>query len=411
MRSSSFASIAAVSLSLLSISAASFGEVRRVFVTSVGGTGDLSTWDATDEDGLAGGDEICQARATAGGLAHPALYRAWLSTVATDAYCHLFDLTGQAPSCGGANPNAHAMGPWQRTDGSYFSGDLAEMTGPETKVLRPMRFNEFGNQVNDGTVFWTGTDWDGKVTDDRCTGWDSTSGTGTVGRESEGGRSWTHSVSQSCSENGRLICFEAAAGEEPPLQWRVGALAFLTSTSGTGDLSTWDETNSDDIQGADQICQARAAAAHLPGASTFFALVSNGSVDAVDRVTYPGPYVRVDGIFVGNTKGELFSDPTTALNNPLNVTELEQYLGQITGEAWTGSDFEGVKTADRCSNWSSSASQGEFGSMISLDSFWLSFGAISCDREFHLYCLTNQETLFWDHFERSDTTRWSSTVP
>ena len=411
MRSSSFASIAAVALSVLSIPAASFGEVRRVFVTSVGGTGDLSSWDATNEDGLTGGDEICQARAAAGGLAHPSLYRAWLSTVATDAYCHLFDLTGQAPSCGGANPNAHAMGPWQRTDGSYFSGDLAEMTGPETKVLRPMRFNEFGNQVASGTVFWTGTSWDGTALANRCEGWDSTNGTGYFGREAAGGRAWTYATSQDCTENGRLICFEAAAGEEPPLAWRSGALAFLTSTVGTGAFPLWDETDDDDLQGADQICQVRAAAAHLPGASTFFALLSNGTIDAVDRVTYPGPFVRVDGIFVGNTKAELFADPVTALNNPLNVTELEQYLGQDALQAWTGSDFEGNKTANHCSDWGSTAEEGEWGECMYLDSLWLSDNSILCDRNFHLYCFTNQETLFWDHFERGDTTRWSSAFP
>src|SRR5688572_20449691 len=63
---------------------------RRAFVTSVSGTGDLGSWpEAGSATGLAAGNAICRARATAAGLPNANTYRAWLSTASTDAYCHL----------------------------------------------------------------------------------------------------------------------------------------------------------------------------------------------------------------------------------------------------------------------------------------------------------------------------------
>ncbi|MDH3258803.1 MAG: hypothetical protein OEM19_05000, partial [Deltaproteobacteria bacterium] len=53
---------------------------KKVFVTSITGNGNLGSWaDAGGNTGLAAGDAICQARASAAGLANPANFKAWLS--------------------------------------------------------------------------------------------------------------------------------------------------------------------------------------------------------------------------------------------------------------------------------------------------------------------------------------------
>ena len=58
---------------------------RRVFATSLAGTGNLSTWPVGSGSGLTRGDSICQTLASDAELPNPGLYRAWLSNATTDA--------------------------------------------------------------------------------------------------------------------------------------------------------------------------------------------------------------------------------------------------------------------------------------------------------------------------------------
>src|SRR5690606_9522063 len=76
---------------------------RRVFVTSTKGTADLSSWpEAGGAVGLAAGDAICRARATASGFSNATSYRAWLSSGTSDAFCHVQGRTGKIRACSGA---------------------------------------------------------------------------------------------------------------------------------------------------------------------------------------------------------------------------------------------------------------------------------------------------------------------
>jgi hypothetical protein len=72
------------------------------------------------------------------------------------------------------------------------------------------------------------------------------------------------------------------------------------------------------LSGADAICNARAAAASLPG--TYRAYLSDSSVDAVDRLTRSsGQYKLVDGTVVANDFAQFFC-PSPIV--PINKTEL-----------------------------------------------------------------------------------------
>src|SRR6188768_570424 len=106
-------------LFVLGSAGAAHAVVRRMFVTSVSGTGDLGSWPAAGiATGLAAGDAICQARASAASLPNPSGYRAWLSDSTDDAYCRIHMLTGKlSANCGQPTLPASA-GPWRRTDGS-----------------------------------------------------------------------------------------------------------------------------------------------------------------------------------------------------------------------------------------------------------------------------------------------------
>lgn len=218
---------------------------RRAFVTSVSGTGNLASWVASGGlTGLAAADNICRVRAVSGGLPNGDNYRAWLSTSATDAYCHVQGLTGKRSNqCNGApQPGA---GPWYLANGvSYFTGSLAELTGPEGTIHRPVLLDELGDEVgSNAQMYWTGTSVIGTgVGTNDCGDWTSASNAsfGQQGAALGSAVVWTDRLVARCDASLRLLCLEPGASEpQPRLGWTPGALAFVTSSTGPGDLSTW----------------------------------------------------------------------------------------------------------------------------------------------------------------------------
>jgi len=99
---------------------------NKVFVTSVSGNGNISTWaDAGGKTGLAAADAVCQARANAAGL--PGIFKAWLSDGNDDAYCRVHNLTGKiSANCGQSSLPASA-GPWVRMDGFPFGARIDQL--------------------------------------------------------------------------------------------------------------------------------------------------------------------------------------------------------------------------------------------------------------------------------------------
>ena len=396
------------------LAASSAGAAPRVaFVTSTMGNGDLSSWDETNLDGQAGGDQICQIRA---GLASPPLdnptsFRAWLSVPATDAYCHLFGFTGESPTCGAQNPNLNLMGPWVRTDGEPFAAVFADLVGVKDALLQPILFDENGNEVH-GQI-WTGTDQDGEeLTNSTCGGWASLADNGAYGFSDRVARGWTYNSTLPCTDAKRLLCFEPGVGDRVAPPEVAGALAFVTSTTGGGAMSSWAETNSNGLTGADEICRVRAAAGFLPNSDSFVALLSTEQTDAVERLTYPGPYLRVDGYVLAASLDDLFSNSPT-LRTGLDVTESGGYLGATADGVWTGSTSQGFPVASRCNDWTSSevAPMGGMGGYGPINSLWISGSNNNCSNGQRLYCFSNVEILFWDNFERGNTSRWTNGTP
>ena len=221
---------------------------RRAFVTSVSGNGDLGSWpDAGSATGLAAGNAICRARATAAALPNATTYRAWLSTETTDAYCHLRGQTGEKFSCVGGSPLA--AGPWYLVNGiTNFTGTLDELVSNNPKIFRPVLLDEFGDDLPEAIedrTYWTGTGTDGKQFNGgpfHCSGW--TSGVdGSSAPRGDGlgtAATWTlGGFMPSCSTAMRLLCFEPGASETTTLRWSAGSPVFITSAFGSGDLSSW----------------------------------------------------------------------------------------------------------------------------------------------------------------------------
>jgi hypothetical protein len=403
------------SLLALLLAAPADATKRRAFVTSVSGTGDLGSWpDAGAAVGLAAGDAICRARAAAGGLPNASTYRAWLSTGATDAHCHVQGLTGAKGACaGGAGDPA---GPWYLRNGiTNFTGDLDALTGPDRVIYRPVTLDEFGTELATNSRYWTGTEPDGTPDTGgfyNCSGWDSSNGDdfGYFGRADGTAQYWSHVSHLGCDQSLRLLCFEPGASETVVLGWSPGSIVFVTSAQGSGNLSSWPEAGGfTGLAAGDAICTSLAEGARLPAPDSFVAWLSTAGVDARDRISSDGPFKRIDAYTIANDEADLVDG---AISTSIHVDEHGAYLTADRG-VWTGTNGEGLGLFF-CGEWDTTSGNATYGqAALSRSDQWSHVGPIvGCSLDRSLYCFSNTIVLFWDGFDwTGDPSRWSEVVP
>lgn len=386
-----------------------------VFVTSVTGTGDLSTWaDAGGFSGLAAADNICRARALAAGLDNANLYVAWLSDSSDDAYCRIHGMSGtKASNCSGFPSLPSFAGPWARIDGHPFATDIFNALSFIGEVYVPALLTEFGVAAA-STLYFTATDDEG-VYDPigACDDWTSNPvvivryGSALRTKDSWSGAGWLY-----CDQDRPLLCMLPGDGPALTPLYNQGALAFVSSSTGTGRLEDWPEAGGYlGLAAADNICLLRAMAAGLPHPEEFKAWLSTSTVNATDRFTFGGPWVRPDGVFVAQTKAELVSG---RLHAPINQGAFGEYRGNAG--VWTGSTGTGVGGGSYCNDWVSDngGDAGSAGTANSVDQWSEYFGPESCSETRSLYCLSNVPSairIFFDSFETGDLTSWSVTQP
>ncbi len=370
--------------------AVAVAEDLKIFVTSVSGTGDLATWpDAAGATGIAAADAICQARAGAAGLA--GTFRAWISDDADDAWCRVHGLSGKkSANCGRASLPTWA-GPWVRTDGFPFAPGVVGLAG--RIVYTPPRLDEFGSAIPFRNYTFTDTQEDGDLDSANpspCANWTSSAPTRvTAGRVDGTALDFTWSVSGNCSHSYRLLCMQVGEGPPLPAFASPGKGVFVTSVTGTGDLSTWAGAGGrTGVAAADAVCQARAAAAGLPDAARFKAWLSTSTVGAASRIASDGPWVRMDGVKVAGSKADLLDG---TLFTAIAVTETGEHLARY--QVWTGTYFDGTGTGtDLCSDWSGAhpGAYGRIGQPNSAGEDWSqsrAFGFVNgCDRNARLFC-------------------------
>jgi hypothetical protein len=204
---------------------------------------------------------------------------------------------------------------------------------------------------------------------------------------------------------GSAVLALVALGTASPAQ-AVKRLAFATSATGTGLLSSWPEADGmQGLQAGDAICVDLAAHADLPNASGFRAWLSNASTDAfchvqglsgkkLDGCSGPaqpaGPWFLVGqgSNFTGSLaelagpeavlfRGVILDENGTALDSPLSSLY------------WTGTSVSGRASAATCSNWGSASSggNGSIGDARATAQRWTQFVDSSCDIERRLLCL------------------------
>lgn len=155
-------------------------------------------------------------------------------------------------------------------------------------------------------------------------------------------------------------------------------IVFMTSTGHTGDLGG--------LSGADSICQTAGDSSSF-ASSTWKAILSNETVNAIDRIQIIGSIVNGNGDPVAGDATTFWSGVSA---NLMNWTELGTQDGG--GSPWTGTVGGGTKaTGDTCDNWGSSDSgdYGHYGASTILGG-WLDFDRDTCDQSFRLYCINYQ---------------------
>jgi hypothetical protein len=176
---------------------------KKAFVTSVSGTGVLSTWaDAQGLTGISAADAICQARARYGGYANAASFKAWATY-----------------STAGASGRITYNGPWYRPDGILIASPKSDLTdGRIGAALYQAETSAYmSGNAETGSV-WTGTMSNGSYYSSTasCLSWSSTGYTSVVGRFDVADFRWvafgsssTVPTLQSCAATDyRLYCLE-----------------------------------------------------------------------------------------------------------------------------------------------------------------------------------------------------------
>lgn len=153
--------------------------------------------------------------------------------------------------------------------------------------------------------------------------------------------------------------------------------AFVSSAIVTGGFGG--------IAGADKICNDLAKAQNLPG--TYVAWVSTTGTNAIDRITANGPWQRVDGQVVAQTKAQL---STGTLTTPLLRDEKNQTPPAAEDRVWTatGADGKFVGGSD-CAGWTG-AGNGRVGEAEHANSQWTVLEDEECTEVNRVYCFQNQ---------------------
>lgn len=161
---------------------------KKVFLTSISGSGDLGSWqEAGGKTGLSAGDAICQKLAGDAGLS--GTFKTWLSDGNQDA-------KGRFVS----------DGPWIRPDNVRIADNKNDLT--DGILHSSIHLAENGKYY--GMQPWTGTKADGTKGASHCNGWTSADPAvrGIRGGASAANAMWSNAKDDKCSERASLYCFE-----------------------------------------------------------------------------------------------------------------------------------------------------------------------------------------------------------
>ena len=149
---------------------------------------------------------------------------------------------------------------------------------------------------------------------------------------------------------------------------------FVTQDSFRGDFAK--KAGTSPAAAADNLCTTAAFNAGLGG--RWRAWLSDGTVNAIDRIAGTGPWNRIDGERVFDSRAQLAAIPKKGLERD----EYDELADEIV---WTGSIAGGLASADDCAHWTDQYKDGLVG-WPGTPSQWTQDTTWSCTESAHLYC-------------------------
>jgi hypothetical protein len=311
--------------------------------------------------GLSGADTICNNLASAAGL--PGTYAAWLSDSTTSA------------------KNRVGSGGWIRPDGRAFAVSLTGITNL-LQIFYPPRIDETGGDVGPGqTLVFGGHNGVGATFgNNNCNNWTTTNFSSVyVGQAGGASADWSYDVLESngCSEAHHFYCFRTDTNMPVTNTVPPGRIAFVSKNafmmSSTG------------LAAADAQCQGDAAAASLPGASTYIAFLATTTKSAAGRLNLgPGtpPFRRIDGTMMVDVAGDLAAGRIVAVPN-------QQADGSyVTWETWSGAPDPSSVGTNTCFDWTNTAAGNTIEGNEGGTQGWFNATPVACNYQFaHLLCM------------------------
>ncbi len=134
------------------------------------------------------------------------------------------------------------------------------------------------------------------------------------------------------------------------------------------------------VLGGDALCQTEAEDEGLGG--TWRAWLSNGNVDAIDRIAGGALYQDLDG---GQVSNPTMAASPERIRRPINLSP----TGNTNlGSVWTGTDVAGGAGPGHlnCNNWSTRAGTGRTGFSEDTRANWTAIRETACNQFGYLYC-------------------------
>lgn len=303
---------------------------------------------------------MCAAAALDAGLPSNT-YLAWLST------------TTVSPTDASRLGNARG---WVRPDGKAFADTTTDLVNPPYAKWYPLGLDEFGQIISAFTL--TATDRLGNLEGDTCSDWQGTDDGYLIGGDTtELGEYWTYATaaSDACdTPHLHLACFGADYDTPVEPEPMIGRRAFISTgglVPGTG------------ITGADDLCNAEAAAQGWTG-SGFKALLATETETAISRMNLEGPpWVRVDGL-------PLVNEATDLESGELLVPPMQRADGTYVWDSigvWAGADvLDSLGIGTSCESWTTDLGMGVWTQNTSTSDFFSIANPQDCQTEGYVFC-------------------------
>lgn len=302
----------------------------------------------------------------------PGQYQAWLSTSGADA----------------ANRAATTLPSFTlEADGGQRFPFLPAGAWGRVSPTSSLGWDEFGASVQPAYL-WTGSTDAGLAAAETCSDFTTTTAStrSVVGfNGATNSPSWTAARSETCNSLLRLICYQVAQGPpHPPTSFNQKRV-FVTSTLHRANFSVQADGGTG-LEGADELCAARATAAGLTG-RTWVALLSTSTTSAAARVNEVGPWFQFPTV-----GAPVLTLPNVARlhSMPLVAIRTDEFGNTVPDSSvWSGS-FPGANAAPgaTCGDFTTTVGLGAFGTTApATRTGWLYAGTTLCDGQLRLYCL------------------------